>query len=218
MTLPLPRVRARALALPRVRARALALPRVRARALAALAVPLVLLALLLPASPAAAHAALVSSTPADGARVDALPGQVELTFTDEIAAPAYVVVTAPDGTSVTRGKPAIDGTSVRQQLTDGGSGAYTIGYRVVSADGHAVNGELGFRVSGAADRHGGRSAAGHDGAADHDGPSDQGTARAGLAASDEPGFWERHATHVIIGAVLFALAIGLLLLSRRSPE
>ena len=97
--------------------------------------------------PASAHAGLVGSNPADGQRVEALPGEVRLEFTEPISTPAYVVVTAADGTRVDQGGVRIDGSTVSVTLAGTGpDGGYEIAYRVVSEDGHAVAGKVGFAV------------------------------------------------------------------------
>lgn len=95
---------------------------------------------------ASAHAGLVSTSPTDGARLDTLPAQVVLTFTEDIATPAYVVVTAADGTTVDRREPTVDGPVVAQTLTTGPAGDYPMAYRVVSSDGHPITGEVDHRL------------------------------------------------------------------------
>jgi methionine-rich copper-binding protein CopC len=83
-----------------------------------------------PAPLAAAHTELLSTTPEDGATLQAVPATATLTF-------------AP----VT---PTVSGSTVTVPLTAAGAGAYAVVYRVVSADGHPVSGRLGFTVAGAA--------------------------------------------------------------------
>ncbi len=46
-------------------------------------------------SSAEAHVELVSSTPQDGSRSTQEPTSIELTFDENVAQPAFVVVTAP---------------------------------------------------------------------------------------------------------------------------
>nr|WP_279536282.1 copper resistance protein CopC [Nocardioides ochotonae] len=102
------------------------------------------------ALPASAHAALVSSDPADASSVETLPDEVTLEFNESIADPAYVVVTAPDGVRVNSGDAAVAGPQVTQALDAQGlalpAGTYTLAYRVVSADGHPISGEQTFEV------------------------------------------------------------------------
>lgn len=106
-------------------------------------------ALLGAGAPALAHAALVSSDPADGASLDAAPRQVTFTFSEAMSEPAYVVVRAADGTSVTQGAPRVENAVVVQALrADLAPGRYTMAYRAVSADGHPVSDQLSFTVAG----------------------------------------------------------------------
>lgn len=106
---------------------------------------IVVFCLAIPA-PALAHATLVASSPRDGDQLQSLPGQVRFEFSEKMSAPAYVVVTTPDGTSATVGDPDVEGALVSQQLTDGPDGAYVIAYRAVSKDGHPLTGEIDFLV------------------------------------------------------------------------
>lgn len=99
---------------------------------------------------AAAHAALVGSNPSDGATLSVAPATVELSFDDEITTPAYVVVTAPDGTEAAAGPADVRGGTVTQPVdtwpAGGEAGRWRIAFRVVSVDGHAVSDQLRFTV------------------------------------------------------------------------
>lgn len=122
--------------------------RIRAAALAAaaLAVPAVLA---LTAAPAAAHNELRSSNPADGAALTALPPAVVLTFAEN-ADPRFVRIaaTGPDRRSLAAGAPVVTGAVVRQPLAAGtASGTYTVAFRVVSRDGHPVQGSVTFTAT-----------------------------------------------------------------------
>ncbi len=55
-----------------------------------------------------------------------------------------IAATGPGGTNVVAGPPRVSGTSVTQPLIPGGPGLYTVVYRVVSADGHPVQGSMTF--------------------------------------------------------------------------
>jgi copper resistance protein C len=120
------------------------------------AVFLATLALLLTApSVAQAHDELVGSSPQAGATLDAAPAQVELQFSGEIQElGTQVVVTADDGTTVSDGPARVDRTTVLQPLAaDLPVGAYTVDWRVTSADGHPLSDEFSFTVAGAASRN-----------------------------------------------------------------
>lgn len=96
-----------------------------------------------------AHAGLESSTPADGATVDALPAVVELIFNEVVGQPAQVAVTGPDGTPVTSGEIEVVDRAVRQPLltTPATPGPYAVSFEVLSADGHAISGTIGFTLT-----------------------------------------------------------------------
>ncbi|WP_031167669.1 copper resistance CopC family protein [Streptosporangium roseum] len=99
------------------------------------------------ASPALAHDTLKSSDPAKGAKVESLK-QVKLTFSASVRFPNVVVHTA-DNVAHQDGKPAVDGAVVTQRLKDDlPPGDYVIAYRVVSSDGHPIEGEIPFTLVG----------------------------------------------------------------------
>jgi methionine-rich copper-binding protein CopC len=92
-----------------------------------------------------AHASLVSSKPGDGATVTAAPNHVELAFDENILRPSTVIVTASDGKHMETGPAQILNATVTQPLGEISTvGWYTVAYRVVSADGHPVSGQLSF--------------------------------------------------------------------------
>jgi methionine-rich copper-binding protein CopC len=99
-------------------------------------------------APAWGHAVLTGSTPKDGASVKSLSDEVVLTFDENVAAPAFVVVKAPDGSTISDGDAAVLDNTVTQAVTPPGeAGRYTMSYRVVSADGHPITGKLSFTVT-----------------------------------------------------------------------
>jgi copper resistance protein C len=100
------------------------------------------------AGSASAHASLVSSKPDDGATVTTAPSQVELSFDENIRRPSTVIVTAPDGRHMENGPVQILNATASLPLGEiTAAGWYTIAYRVVSADGHPVFGQLSFRYA-----------------------------------------------------------------------
>ncbi|MCX6459286.1 MAG: copper resistance protein CopC [Actinobacteria bacterium] len=107
---------------------------------------LCLVGLLLVATAANAHTTLVSMSPADGSLVTVAPEQVVLTFDNVIQAVGdAVLVTDPNGASVTEGAPVVLDDTVTQKLTPlTVPGRYAVSYRVVSADGHPVERALSF--------------------------------------------------------------------------
>ena len=141
-------------ATPRTRLRTSALGRKLLSALiAALAC---FLSLGAPVAPAYAHAGLVSSDPEEGATLDTAPTSIRLTFNEEVGEPAFVTVKGPDGKPQQLDDPSLDGEVVTQALdpdTESAvhpGGEWTVAYRVVSVDGHTVQGHVRFRVTGEA--------------------------------------------------------------------
>ena len=101
---------------------------------------------------AVAHSVLVSIDPEDGSELDTPPDEIVLTFNEEINQNfASVAVTAGDDRA-TRvvGDPSVAGEVVTVEVDDLGPGAYTVGYRVTSSDGHVVSGSSVFTVTGGA--------------------------------------------------------------------
>jgi methionine-rich copper-binding protein CopC len=99
------------------------------------------------AAPAAAHTELKKSTPAKDSTVQA-PSEVSLVFTERVQL-ARVKVSDAAGKDFQSGTPSVTGATVRQGLSGGlASGRYEVAYRVVSADGHPVEGTVPFKVAG----------------------------------------------------------------------
>lgn len=102
---------------------------------------------------AEAHASLVSSDPVDASTLDSLPEQISLTFDEPVDEPAFVSVTAPDGSTVASGEAAVFDATVSQQLPAGrAEGTYTVAFRVTSLDGHPVTDTLTFNVGRASEQ------------------------------------------------------------------
>ena len=106
-------------------------------------------ALLLGAAPAFAHTRLESSNPTDKSSVDAAPESVSLTFNEDISAEfATMSVVGPDGTNYQSGQVSAAGGQVSTAVSPlGPAGVYQIGYRVVSDDGHPVQGKVSFTLT-----------------------------------------------------------------------
>ena len=110
-------------------------------------------ALLAGAGNASAHATLVSTDPAPGAVLNALPAQITLTFAEPVQPPADgVTVLDPAGLEIGDGPAAAraggGSDTVRVGLRPGqyGPGSYTVAWRVVSTDTHPVTGAFVFSV------------------------------------------------------------------------
>lgn len=103
------------------------------------------------AGTASAHNTLISSNPAQDASVDAGPRTVVLTFDEPVQEGRglnSVAVTGPDGKEWQGGAATVDSNVVSAPLRElGPTGVYTIGYRIVSADGHPVSGKVTFTLT-----------------------------------------------------------------------
>lgn len=114
-----------------------------------LVVALALLATIGFAGTASAHATLIGSDPADGATLQAAPTVVTLTFDDSLENfEPVVTVTGPDGNQYQSGAATINGPTLSSAVLPlTAPGAYTIAYRVVSDDGHPVEGQVRFDLA-----------------------------------------------------------------------
>ncbi len=165
--------------------------------------------------PASAHATLVASDPEEGARLDALPARVTLEFNEPMSAPAYVVVTAPDGSQVQEGEVAVDGQQVDVGVADPGTeGTYGIAFRAVSQDGHPVSGRISFVVGDGPLEEPSFAAPGDSGGAEQGSGEDSADVD-GSGAGDDSGGPSLGQVQVGIGAGLFVVAAALLWWSRR---
>ncbi len=100
------------------------------------------------AGPAAAHAALVSTEPGESSRLDTAPTEVTLTFTEGVSLGAgYVRVLTADGERVDADDASVDDRVVTVPLEpDLADGGYLVTYRIVSADSHPIQGAFSFVV------------------------------------------------------------------------
>jgi copper resistance protein C len=109
------------------------------------------LALLGLATPASAHNALVSSSPAENATVQDSPTKIELVFDKPVQKGEglnTVSVTGPEKTGWKTGDVDVSGNKATASLDElGPAGEYRVKYRIVSADGHPVTGEVLFELT-----------------------------------------------------------------------
>jgi methionine-rich copper-binding protein CopC len=109
--------------------------------------------ILLSATPASAHTSLVSSLPESGAVLNEVPSEVRLKFNEDLLLidtknPNRIEVINGIG-QVVSGMTMVDGPEIYTplDLSFEPSGEYTVKYRVVSADGHPIEGEYQFTVA-----------------------------------------------------------------------
>lgn len=151
------------------------------------------------AAPAYAHDELIGTSPAVDASVDALPAEIEMTFSGVIladTAATEIDVLDASCAPLTEGDPVFDGTHVRQQLSGEATGPVTVIWRVVSSDGHPVSGSWWFTVGDAAAATPCATAA---------------TAGQEAASGFDPTLL------IVVGVVLVAGVAAVLLLARRRP-
>ncbi len=107
------------------------------------------MALLLAGAPAMAHSDLESSNPEDGATLASAPAAIAFVFNEEIL-PEGNAVTLTDVTAERRlevGPVEVDGDTVTVAWPESSpAGEFRAAYRVVSADGHPINGTITFAV------------------------------------------------------------------------
>lgn len=123
-----------------------------ARAVLGASAAVLLLLLGLVAAPAAqAHTELVSSTPANGAALDAPPKTISLTFDEEPASVEFVKAESTDGASITLDSPTLAGTVLTVAWpADAAPGLYRLGWSLISDDGDPVTGTIMFSYVAAA--------------------------------------------------------------------
>jgi copper resistance protein C len=105
-----------------------------------------MLAVLLPGAPAFAHNALAQATPAKGATVTKAPTSVKLKFLQKLN-PDYTTITVTGAAKVQTSEPKVEGATGTVTFDALANGAYTVAYRVVSKDGHTVQGSYKFTVN-----------------------------------------------------------------------
>jgi copper transport protein len=123
-------------------------PAVRRWALRALAVGwLAALALVLGAPPAAAHASLISSDPAEGEVLAEAPDDVVFTFDERVSLiDGSIQVFDAAGEAVESSAAGEDEVVTADLPDELSNGTYVVAWRVVSADGHPISGSLTFSI------------------------------------------------------------------------
>nr|WP_148685150.1 copper resistance CopC family protein [Mycolicibacterium tusciae] len=101
------------------------------------------------ASFAAAHAARISTDPAENASLTTAPPRVSATFSEAMQPEfAAMTVIGPDGNMWSSGEPEVNGAVISVGVRPlGPAGTYTVNYRATSADGHVVSGSWPFQLT-----------------------------------------------------------------------
>ena len=111
-------------------------------------------ALLIATPVAQAHSRVVSSNPAAGSTITKMPSAISLTANEELVKLngkeiSKISLIAPDKSAVKLGAIAANKLTLSAPILQKSfkSGAYTINYRIISADGHPVSGTIKFKLS-----------------------------------------------------------------------
>lgn len=103
------------------------------------------------ATPALAHNSLVESAPRDKAAVEVGPDSIKLTFDQPVQGGDginTISVLDPRNNHWEAAPPQVDSSTVTAPLRPlGPSGEYKVAWRVLSADGHPVQGQFSFTLS-----------------------------------------------------------------------
>ncbi len=104
----------------------------------------------LSAAPASAHSKLVSTSPADGAVLDAPPASVAFIFDETLLEGTETIsINDEQGNVIVTAPATVDGDTI--SLTwpaQASEGTFQAAYRVVSGDGHPVTGAITITISG----------------------------------------------------------------------
>lgn len=108
-----------------------------------------LLAMLVPIGAASAHDNLISTDPASGSTVQDMPQKIGLTYDNiPIAMGTEIRILDANGTNWARGEAQVTNRVVEQDVQPGTpAGDYTVQWRVVSSDGHPIQGTFTFTTS-----------------------------------------------------------------------
>ncbi len=98
---------------------------------------------------ASAHDEVIDQVPAPGSQVEAGLMDIKFEFSNElldIGSGAEIVVTSPEGSPATTTCAAVSGTTATAQADLDVAGTYTVAWRVVSSDGHPIEGSYNFEL------------------------------------------------------------------------
>ncbi|GLI30501.1 MULTISPECIES: copper resistance CopC family protein [Brachybacterium] len=195
---------------------------VRPAALAALFAAL-LAALLALGAPAQAHDTLLESDPADGATLESSPEAITLTFSaDVLEVSPLVRITDENGEQLAEITPSIDGPVATATLEEPlPAGTSTVQWRVVSSDGHPIEGtfEVAVEQDAAAEETTEAPAeesspAEESAPAETAAPAEEGEQATAEAAEEESGS-SMTPLLIVFGVVVVGAVVAVLLIMRR---
>ncbi|TDC58218.1 copper resistance protein CopC [Actinomadura sp. KC345] len=164
------------------------------------------------ATPAAAHDTLTGSSPKKDATVEA-PSEIVLTFSGSVRLPR-VIVTDASGKEYQAGEPeAVDNEVTAALGSAPSNGEYTVAWRVVSSDGHPIQGTYTFTVKGSPAGSPGDASSAPSSAAAPPAPEPSATNAVGTEESGGSSGW----LWIGLIALVIAAAAGAVAWFRRSP-
>lgn len=198
--------------------------------LLALATALLLALMMALPGTARAHDTLISSDPEDGAALETSPEAITLTYSADILdVSPLVLITDDSGTELAEITPTVEGPTVTATLPEPlPAGTHSVQWRVVSSDGHPIEGEFTLTVeqetaAPAASAAPAPSDAG--GAPEAGAASDRGGAQAGdsdpetAAAAEEPapeeGGFSMSTLIWVLAVIVVGASVAVLLILRR---
>lgn len=154
-----------------------------------------------------AHSSMIEQLPKGNSTIMEMPQEVKLTFDEELldlGSGNSVIVRNPDGKEVTTGATKLLSSNISRELTASTMpGKYSVSYRVVSADGHVVEGTYQFTLKSESENKSSTPVAA---------PSKSETALPQVITTDHvihsEGFFLHHRDHIILGT-LALLVIGI---------
>jgi methionine-rich copper-binding protein CopC len=97
-----------------------------------------------------AHSSMIDQIPKGNSIISELPARIELTFDEELldlGSGNSVVMSGPDGVEITTGPTVLLSSKISRELIPSKiQGKYSVKYRIVSADGHVVEGKYQFEL------------------------------------------------------------------------
>lgn len=196
--------------------------------LVALVTTLLMMLMVVTAGPAQAHDSLLTSDPEDGAVLETSPESITLTYSaDVLEVSPLVRVTDEAGEQIAELTPSVDGATVTAELPEPlAAGEYTVQWRVVSSDGHPIEGTFAITVEqgpAAPSDGGGEDAAASDagGTASEDataeeGPSAEATSEPAAAEETEDGSGTSMPLLLgVLGVIVVGAGIAALVIMRR---
>ena len=190
-----------------------------------------MLALALAPPPAHAHDTLIATDPEDGTTLETSPEQITLTFSANVLDVSPVVrISDEDGELLTEITPRVEGPEAIADITEPlPAGTHTIQWRVVSSDGHPIEGEFTITVeqdpapeegAGENDQQpsdGGGEQDEQSAPTSEDGEADESAETAAEGEADESGSSTVPLLLSVIGVAVVGVAIAAFFALRRKP-